>query len=97
MTFTKTLGSLVAGSVLSSVMLATGCTVHAGYRAGYYYDPYYHHYYAPAEEDTYIVTWENETHRTHADFQRRKDKERREYWQWRHQHGGDRDHDHDKH
>jgi hypothetical protein len=95
MQLTKKLGSLAAGGVLASMLLATGCTVHAGYHAGYYYDPYYHRYYAPTEEDTYIVTWENETHREHRDFRQRNDRERREYWQWRHQH--DHDHDHDKH
>jgi hypothetical protein len=80
---------VLAGALLTTV----GCTVHAGYRAGYYYDPYYHQYYAPAQEDVFITRWEGETHREHRDFDRRSDRERREYWQWRHQHGLDRDKD----
>lgn len=81
-------------AVLASVLLATGCTVHAGY-----YDPYDQRYYAPAQENGYIVQWETETHRRHEDFRRRREDERREYWQWRqqhvHDHNGDRDHGHD--
>src|SRR5690348_6646806 len=85
--------SIAAGTVLGSLMLTTGCAVHAGY----YYDPYDHRYYAPTEEDTYILRWENETHRRHEDFRHRRDNERQEYWNWRRQHGGDRHHDRDRH
>jgi len=82
-----------AAVVLGAMMLATGCTVQA--HAGYYYDPYGHRYYAPAEQDTYVLQWENETHRNHEDFNHRSKAERNEYWKWRHQH--DHDHDHDQH
>lgn len=87
----RKLGLMAAAGVLASALLATGCTVHAGY-----YDPYYHRYYAPAVEDPYIVQWETETHRRHEDFRRRNEAERREYWQWRHQHVHDQGHDHDR-
>lgn len=79
---------VLCAAIMGGALLATGCTVHAGY-----YDPYDQRYYAPADENTYIVQWEHETHRHHRDFNRRSEKERREYWQWRQQH---RDHDHNR-
>lgn len=83
--------AIAAATLLGTMMFATGCTVHA--HAGYYYDPYDQRYYAPADEDTFVVQWENETHRRHQDFRDRKKAEQKEYWDWRHKKG----HDHDKH
>jgi PAS domain-containing protein len=90
----RSLQRVVWAGLLGSILGATGCTVSA--HAGYYYDPYDHRYYAPANEDIYIQQWENETHRRHEEFRRRRNDQRREYWQWRQQHGHDRDRDHDR-
>ncbi len=85
--------TVAAATVFGAMVLATGCTVHA--HAGYYYDPYDQRYYAPADENTYVLQWENQTHRKHEDFKNRNQAEQKEYWDWRHK--KDKDHDHDKH
>jgi hypothetical protein len=54
-----------------------------------YYDPYYHDYhYWNHDEIVLYGQWEGETHRQHADFNRRSGDEQKEYFNWRHQHGG---------
>lgn len=74
-------GSLLFASAITMAALATGCAVHARY-----YDPYYHDYHPVSGEAVYYSQWEHETHREHMDFKRRKEAERKEYWDWRHAH-----------
>jgi hypothetical protein len=59
-----------------------------------YYDEDHHDYHAwNGTEITFYYQWENESHRPHADWDRRSDDEHREYWNWRHNHDHDRNRD----
>jgi hypothetical protein len=71
---------LFAGA-LSIAGFTSGCTVHAGY----YNDPYYHDRHAVDGEVVYYNQWEHDTHREHADLNKRNKQEQKEYWDWRHQ------------
>ena len=82
---------LLLAAAISSPILLTGCEVH-----GRVYDSYDHQYHPWAPENGYYVQWENETHRKHERYQRRKHDEQQDYWQWRSQRSGDRDRDHDR-
>jgi hypothetical protein len=76
-------------------LIMVGLTACASGGGGRYYDEDHHDYHTwNSTEITFYGTWENETHRPHVDYDRRRDDERREYWNWRHNH--DRDHD-DRH
>ncbi|HEX4757351.1 MAG TPA: hypothetical protein VH308_05180 [Terracidiphilus sp.] len=71
----------VSSTAFAAALLMTGCTVHAAY-----YDPYYHDRHVWSGEVTYYNQWEHDTHREHRDFGRRRDEEKKEYWEWRHSH-----------
>ena len=79
------LTSIALSAAFASVTLLAGCSarVSTGYRVhdGYYNDD---HVWDDAEIG-YYGRWENETHRHHEDFRRRRADEQRDYWNWRHQ------------
>jgi hypothetical protein len=62
-------------------VVATGCTVHAGY-----YDPYYHDHHDWNGEVVYYNQWEHDTHRDHVEFKQRSKADQKAYWDWRHSH-----------
>jgi protein-tyrosine phosphatase len=69
-------------AVLASATLLTSCAVHARV-----YDPYYHDYHPWNDHEVvFYGQWEHDTHRDHQDFNKRKDSEKKEYWDWRHSH-----------
>jgi hypothetical protein len=63
---------LIVAAAIASSAFATGCAVHA-------------RVYGPGE-DVYYTQWEHETHREHLDYDRRNDRDQKEYWKWRHDH-----------
>lgn len=71
----------VTSAAFAAALLMSGCTVRAGY-----YDPYYHDRHVWSGEVTYYNQWEHDTHREHRDFDKRRDEEKKEYWEWRHSH-----------
>ena len=73
---------LVSSTAFAAALLMTGCTVHAGV----YNDPYYHDRHVWSGEVTYYNQWEHDTHREHRDFDKRRDDEKKEYWEWQHSH-----------
>jgi hypothetical protein len=75
----KSFGLLAVAAALTSTAFTVGCTVHARY-----YDPYYHDYHPASGEVVYYNQWEHDTHRDHVDLKKRKDNDRKEYWDWRH-------------
>jgi len=77
----RNFASLLLLAVIASPVLISGCAVHARV-----YDPYYNDYHTWAGENGYYLQWERETHRDHRDFNKRSDKEKKEYWDWRHHH-----------
>jgi len=79
--FAKQLAPLVFALSLGAAALTSGCTVHARV-----YDSYDHQYRAWAPETTYYVQWEQETHRSHEDFNKRSNADKDAYWKWRHDH-----------
>ncbi len=74
------IGPLVLAAALVSPVVISGCAEHVRvYDAEYRdYHDWNHH------EIVYYQRWEGETHRTHLDFDRRSEEEKREYWKWRH-------------
>jgi hypothetical protein len=80
----RTATSFVLGVAFASTLLIAGCSarVSTGYRVhdGYYNDDHVW----DGNEVTFYGRWENETHRQHQDFRRRKADEQKEYWTWRH-------------
>lgn len=74
----KKFTSFLLGSILMFPLI-TGCAVHGGV---------YVRTYGPAEAP-YYTRWENETHREHIDYGRRKRAEQHEYWEWRRHHEHD--------
>ncbi|MGA7521458.1 MAG: hypothetical protein WBW84_03195 [Acidobacteriaceae bacterium] len=87
---------VLIAAVFCAPLLTTGC---AGHR--YYYDSYTHQRYPYAEENSYYVQWEGETHRHHKDFNKRSQSDQKAYWDWRNKNGNKNnkghDHDHDQH
>lgn len=81
---------LFVAAVFCVPLLATGCGGQRGY-----YDPYYHQHYPYAEENSFYLQWESDTHRHHEDFNRRSKAEQKQFWDWRHQHENGNDHGHD--
>jgi hypothetical protein len=82
------LGSmLLAAALVASLVVFSGCAA----RGRVYDDEHRDYHYWNNDEVVYYQRWEVETHRDHRDFNRRRDDERREYWNWRHSHT---DHDH---
>lgn len=72
--------SLLLCAVLVAPVFISGCATRV-------YDVDHHDYHRwDSRERGYYVQWENETHRSHQDFDRRSDAEQREYWNWRHSH-----------
>jgi len=80
----RTLSSILLGVVFASTFMIAGCSarVTTGYRVhdGYYNDDHVW----DRDEVTFYGRWENETHRKHQDFKRRKEDDQKEYWTWRH-------------
>ena len=74
---------LAFAAVVALSVFLSGCTVHAGY----YEDPYHHDRHAWSGEVVYYNQWEHDTHRSHEDFDKRNDADKKAYWDWRHQHG----------
>lgn len=72
------LALMLSGAVLVSASV-TGC----GSTLVYDSDWRDYHRWSP-DENRYYRQWEIGTHRDHSAFQRRSDKEQREYWGWRH-------------
>ena len=84
---------LLVAAAFCLPLLTTGCAQHR-----YYYDSYTHQRYPYAEENTYYVQWENDTHRQHEDFNKRSKEDQKAYWDYRHKNDKDHDqnHDHDQ-
>ena len=85
-TLSRLLTSTLLAAAFVSPMIITGCAarVSTGYRIhdGYYNDDH-------VWDDNEVVfygRWENETHRDHRDYRRRRPAEQKEYWTWRHNH-----------
>jgi hypothetical protein len=72
---------LLLGGVLASPICMTGCAVHARV-----YDPYYHDYHAWNGEVVYYNQWEHDSHRSHVEFDKRNEADKKDYWDWRHSH-----------
>lgn len=70
---------MLAAALTAPVM--TSCAVHARV-----YDPYDNQYHAWAPERGHYEQWEQETHRSHKDYNKRRADEQKEYWQWRQNH-----------
>jgi hypothetical protein len=69
---------LLAAALVSPVVMI-GCATHR------YYDPYYNDYHVwDHHEVVYYNQWEHDTHRTHEDFNKRSEAEKKEYYTWRH-------------
>jgi len=87
---------LLVAAVFCLPLLTAGCAEHR-----YYYDSYTHQRYPYAEENSYYVQWESDTHRHHEDFNKRSKEDQKAYWDWRHKsdndHGHDRNHDQNPH
>ncbi|MGH9714026.1 MAG: hypothetical protein ACRD5M_12085 [Candidatus Acidiferrales bacterium] len=84
--------SLLLAAALISPAVMAGCAAHASYRV---YDPHHQDYHRwDDHEARFYVQWEGETHREHRDFDKRDERDQKEYWDWRHNHS---DYDHDKH
>jgi hypothetical protein len=73
---------LVWKAALVFSVVASGCTVHAGY----YDDPYYHDHHQWSGEVVYYNQWEHDTHRDHVEFKKRSKDDQKSYWDWRHSH-----------
>jgi hypothetical protein len=81
------LGSmLLAAALVASLVVFPGCAAR-----GRVYDDEHRDYHYWNDEGVYYQRWEVETHRDHREFNRRRDDEKREYWNWRHSH---MNHDH---
>jgi hypothetical protein len=72
---------LLLGGMLACPICMTGCAEHARV-----YDPYYHDYHGWNGEVVYYNQWEHDTHRSHVEFNKRNDGDKKEYWDWRHSH-----------
>lgn len=75
----RNFASILLAAVFATPVFMSGCAVHARV-----YDPYHSDYHVWAGETVYYNQWEHDTHRDHRDFNRRKDSEKKEYWDWRH-------------
>ena len=74
--------SLMAGILAAPVML-TGCATNPQYAE------YHNHHDVWSESEVgFYVTWENDTHRQHREWNDRDNREQQEYWSWRHSHSG---------
>lgn len=70
--------SLVLVALIVTI-LSAGCR-----DRGAYHDPYYHDDHPVASEQPIYNRWEQETHRTHLDLNKRSQDEQKQYWDWRH-------------
>ena len=76
--------SFVLSAAFASSIMIAGCSarVTTGYRV---HDVYYNDDHVwDNNEVVFYGRWENETHRGHVDFRRRRVDEQKEYWTWRH-------------
>jgi hypothetical protein len=80
---------ILIAAVFCVPLFATGCAEHRRV----YYDPYYHDQHPWAQENSYYIQWETDTHRHHEDFNKRSKDDQKAYWDWRHK----SDHEHDQH
>jgi hypothetical protein len=75
----RSLLPVVLAAAVASPAFMTGCAVHARV-----YDPYHRDYHVWVDEEPYYSQWERDTHRDHMDYDRRSDRDKKEYWDWRH-------------
>ncbi len=75
----RNISSCLLAAAIGAAGFTTGCAVHARI-----YDPYYHDYHPVSGEVVYYNQWEHDTHRDHVDLEKRKDADKKEYWDWRH-------------
>jgi len=76
------LGLLLLVGSLSTPLVTAGCNARASYEV---YDPYYGDYHTwDATEVSFYSQWETQTHRSHVDYNKRSDADKKEYWTWRH-------------
>lgn len=80
MRFSKISGPFLCAAVLASTLLVGACR-----DRGVYHDPYYHDDHPAATEEPNYQRWEQDTHRTHVDLEKRNQEEQKQYWDWRHQ------------
>ena len=76
------------GALLLSDFLMAPVAMRADEHSKRYYDPYYrdYHQWNDGESRAYRHWLEEERHRQYHNWDRAKDRERREYWRWRHEH-----------
>jgi hypothetical protein len=83
---------LLIAAIFLTPLLTTGCAEHRRV----YYDPYYQDQHPWANENSYYMQWEGDTHRHHEDFNKRNKDDQKAYWDWRHKNDKDHGHDHDQ-
>jgi hypothetical protein len=82
----RSLSRLLTSTILAvafvSPVIITGCSARVGYTVhdGYYNDDHVW----DRNEVAFYGRWENETHRGHVDYRKRRPDEQKEYMTWRH-------------